>query len=210
MNKQTQGLFITVEGIDGTGKSSLCKNVKETLSSKYSVVLTKEPGGTQLGKGLRATLLQKDVAMCDKAEFLLFATDRAQHFHQIIEPNVQAGALVISDRCADSSLVYQGYGRGLNIEMIKTVNNWAMNGRQPDLVIYLKLSAKVAYERMAARNVPLNSFEQETAFMEKLTAGFDTLVAPRDNVITLDAQVSQEELTAQAVAAIEKLIEKKA
>jgi dTMP kinase len=209
MKKIPSGLLVVIEGIDGTGKSSLCKNIQAELSAIYQVVLTKEPGGTPLGKGLRTTLLQKDVPVCDKAEFLLFATDRAQHFNEVITPQLEAGALILSDRGADSSLVYQGHGRQLGTQMIQMINTWAMNNKEPDLVIYLKLPAKIAYERMEARNIPLNSFEQETSFMEKLTEGFDTLVAPRNNVLTLDAQLSQEELTDQAIAAIKKLIEKK-
>jgi len=207
MEKLQKGLLITAEGIDGSGKSVLCKGLEQELSQSYEVLLTKEPGDTPLGKGLRTTLLQKDVPVCDKAEFLLFATDRAQHFCQVVLPALSKNKIVISDRMADSSLVYQGYGRNLDLEMLTTINEWAMNNRQPDLVFYLKIDAQKAYQRMAERNVPLNSFEKEVAFMHKLSEGFDTLVAPRKNVITLDALQSPETLVNQAVAALKNVIE---
>lgn len=208
MKKIQNGLLIAIEGIDGSGKSSLCRNLETALKASYNVILTKEPGGTALGKGLRKTLLQKNVPVCTKAEFLLFATDRAQHSAQIILPNLNEGAIVISDRMADSSVVYQGYGRQLDIEMLKTINKWAMNEREPDLVLYLRLPAKVAYKRMDNRNQPLNSFEKEVEFMHRLTDGFDSLVSPRDNVVTLDAELEPEALTTLALKAIEKKIKK--
>ena len=209
MKKIQNGLLVTVEGIDGTGKSSLCANLGKALLQNYSVVVTKEPGATPLGKGLRTTLLQKDVPVCDKAEFLLFATDRAQHSCQVVLPNLAQGAIVISDRMADSSLVYQGYGRNLDIDMVNTINKWAMNDRQPDLVLYLRLPANVAYQRMKERDIPLNSFEKEAEFMHRLTEGFDTLVAPRDTVVTLDAQLPQKELTQKALEAVLKIVKEK-
>lgn len=207
MKKIQNGFLVAVEGIDGSGKSSLCKNLEAALQQDYSVLLTKEPGGTPLGKGLRKTLLQKDVPVCDKAEFLLFATDRAQHMNQIVGPHLQQGGLVISDRMGDSSVVYQGYGRNLDITTIQTINLWAMNDRQPDLVLYLRITADQAYQRMHKRNEPLNSFEKEIEFMNRLTQGFDELVAPRNTTVTLDATLDLETLTQQAVKALKERID---
>lgn len=208
MKKQQNGFLIAVEGIDGSGKSSLCNQLKEKLSLEFSVILTKEPGGTPLGKGLRETLLRKDVPVCAKAEFLLFATDRAQHFDQVIIPALEKNTVVISDRMADSSLVYQGYGRSLDTTTLSIINDWAMNSIQPDLVIYLKISPEKAYERMAKRNIPLNSFEKEIAFMHKLEKGFDELFAQRDTVLTLDATESIATLTEKALEHIKKCMRK--
>jgi dTMP kinase len=199
MKKIPHGFLIALEGIDGTGKTTLCAALKKKLSETYNIITTKEPGATELGKQLRHTLLHKEVPVCDKAEFLLFATDRAQHFNQIVLPHLQEGGIVISDRMADSSLVYQGHGRSLDINTLQMINHWAMNGRHPDLVIYLQLPAAIAYERMKTRNIPLNAIEQETALMHRLTKGFDTIVASRDNVVTLDAQMSKEQLAQQAL-----------
>lgn len=200
------GLLISFEGIDGCGKSTLATLIKQTLSEQCETVLTKEPGATELGRKLRQTLLQKDVPICEKAEFLLFATDRAQHFAQFIIPKLSQGFIILSDRMADSSLVYQGYGRNLGTETISLINQWAMNNRQPDIVFYLQIDAQTAYQRMQKRGVPLNSFEQEKSFMEKLVTGFDTLVAPRKHVYTLNAHQKPELLVQEALAIIHKKI----
>jgi len=206
MKTLKNGLLIAVEGIDGAGKSVLCTHLKDRLASSYEIVMTKEPGGTVLGKGLRETLLAKDVPVCEKAEFLLFATDRAQHFEQVVLPALKEGKVVISDRMADSSLVYQAYGRGLDAGIINTVNNWVMNNRQPDLVFYLKITPEEAYKRIHRRNMPLTSFEREITFMHKIANGFDALVAPRKNVVTLDALLSPDVIINTALEAIDTLV----
>ncbi|NBP01506.1 MAG: dTMP kinase [Proteobacteria bacterium] len=206
MKTITNGFLIALEGIDGTGKTTLCAALAQAFSTNYKLITTKEPGATELGKLLRHTLLYKELPVCDKAEFLLFATDRAQHFNQIVLPHLQAGGIVISDRMADSSLVYQGYGRSLDINTLQMINHWAMNGRNPDLVLYLQLPAAVAYERMKTRNIPLNAIEQETALMHRLTKGFDSLFASRDNVVTLDAQMSKKELAEHAITIVTEKI----
>ena len=201
------GLLISIEGIDGSGKSSLAKGLEFNLIKKeFSVVLTKEPGGTELGKTLRSKLLTKDVPVSIKTEHLLFATDRSQHSDQIIMPALQKGSIVISDRMGDSSLVYQGYGRGLDIEMLTTINNWAMNNRQPDIVFYLKISADEAYKRIEKRNEALTSFEKETEFMHTLEKGFDDIFVGRSNVITLDALQPKEILVKAGLSYIRQWI----
>ena len=132
------GLLITIEGIDGSGKSTLAKNLTTYLQREYETVLTKEPGGSALGKQLRTLLQTQPVPITPLAEYLLFAADRAQHFHEVIIPNLKKGRIIISDRMADSSIVYQGYGRGLDREKIKYVNQWAMQGVQPDITFYVQ------------------------------------------------------------------------
>lgn len=206
MEKIQNGLLIAIEGIDGTGKSTLAKGLEASLSDRYATVVTKEPGGTALGKGLRNVLLQKDVPICDKAEFLLFATDRAQHFDQIVLPSLAEGKIVISDRMNDSSIVYQGHGRNLDLEIIGNINRWVMNGREPDIVFYLRLPIDVAYERMKQRGVPLNSFEQEKGFLTSLNEGFERLIAPRKNVVTLNAELSPVQLVQKALEVIQRRI----
>src|SRR5690606_13070752 len=126
----------------------------------YETILTKEPGDSPLGKTLRAILQEKKVSVCPKAEFLLFAADRAQHFDEVVMPALQQNKIVISDRLADSSLVYQGYGRGLDKTLIEQVNTWAMNNIKPDLTLYITLPPAVAAARLAQR-ASLSSFEKE-------------------------------------------------
>jgi dTMP kinase len=206
----SHGLLITLEGIDGSGKSTLAQAMKDALTNQnIPTFLTREPGGSELGKRLRSMLQERSVALCPKAEFLLFAADRAQHFHDVIVPNLQNGMVVISDRMADSSLVYQGFGRGLDLQFIQTVNAWAMNNIKPNLTIYLKISPAQARERLALRSPHLTAFEKDVDDLrEKLVHGFETIFAKRDNVITLDALQSVEELANQATDVIIPLLKR--
>lgn len=200
----TRGILISIEGIDGSGKSTLARSLHHTLSAQgVENLLTKEPGGSQLGRYLRTLLQEKTVPVCPTAEFLLFAADRAQHFHDVIVPNLCQNKLVISDRMADSSVVYQGYGRGLDIEMITSVNTWAMKGIKPDLTLYVQLPLTVAYERIKQRNEKLTSFEQEKqSFMERLIKGFDKLLKDKEHVILLDGTLDPQQLVEKASAQI--------
>lgn len=199
------GFLISIEGIDGSGKSSLAKNIYHKLSD-YSCVLTKEPGGTPLGEKIRSILLAKDAQMCPKAEYLLFAASRAEHFEELVIPKLNEGSIVISDRMGDSSVVYQGYARGLEIETIKSINAWAMNNVTPNITFYLKLSVKEALERIKKRNEELTVFEQEEIFIQKTLDAFEDLFKNQKNVIMLDAAQSPETLTQQAIEEIYKRI----
>lgn len=207
MNTPLHGMLITLEGIDGSGKSTLAQAMRDALTQRnIPVFLTREPGGSDLGKQLRSMLQERSVALCPKAEFLLFAADRAQHFHDVIIPNLQKGMIVISDRMADSSLVYQGFGRGLDLGFIETVNAWAMDGIKPNLTLYLRISPEQARKRLALRSPHLTAFEKDVDDLrERLVNGFETIFAKRDNIITLNALESVEQLTDKAVTALAPL-----
>ena len=139
-----------------------------------------------LGKQLRAIVQKQKIALQAKAEYLLFAADRAQHFTDIIFPHLKKNVLIVSDRMADSSLAYQGYGRGLPIEMIQTINAWVMLNIQPDLVIYVKIPVTTALKRIEKRKT-LTAFEQEQqSFMQQVSDGFDALYKDKTNVIIID------------------------
>ena len=210
MHKLQKGILIAIEGIDGSGKSSLAKNLyQEFLNQKYAVLLTKEPGGTPLGLQLRTIVQEKKVPVCAKAEFMLFAADRAQHFEQVIIPALDEGKIVISDRMSDSSLVYQGYGRGLDMNAINAVNNFVMNGIKPDITVYVKVPLAVATERIMKRNLALTSFEKEKEdFVSKLAHGFDQLYKNREDVIIVDGTQTQELITREATSKILSWIKK--
>lgn len=201
MKTLKKGILVAIEGIDGSGKSTLAHTLhQELLQHGYPALLTKEPGATPLGKELRSLVQEKKVSICAKAEFLLFATDRAQHFDEYIIPQLHAGKLIISDRMADSSIVYQGYGRGLDKSMIETINAWAMNGIKPDVTIFVQTTLVTAQNRIAKRNAALTSFEQEKEdFIKKLIDGFTTLYHTRNDVITIDGNQTQETVTKQAI-----------
>ena len=202
MNKK--GLLIALEGIDGAGKSLLAKNLLTSLEEKkLDVLLTKQPGGTVLGKKLRAILHEEKEHVSDLSEFLLFAADRAQHFKQIIIPALKQGKIIISDRLNDSSLAYQGYGRDLNKEKIKTVNSWAMQNIEPDLIFYIEIDTKTAHERIFKRNITLTSFEKEKAeFWEKTIDGYNQIFKDRKNVFYLDGTKTPEEIKKEALKII--------
>lgn len=212
MHTLKNGILIAIEGIDGSGKSSLAKNLyQELLNQKYAVLLTKEPGGTPLGLQLRTIVQEKKVAVCPKAEFMLFATDRAQHFNDVIIPALNEGEIIISDRMADSSLVYQGYGRGLDMEAINAVNSFVMNGIKPSVTIYVKVPLSVATERIMKRNIALTSFEKEKEdFVAKLAYGFDQLYKNRDDVIIVDGNQTQEQVLQETLAKLLPWIKKQA
>lgn len=205
-NILNKGILITIEGIDGCGKSSLCKSLFENLSKKYNCILTKEPGGSELGKSLREILQNKKV--CTLSEYLLFAADRAQHFNELVIPELQENKIVISDRMADSSLAYQGYARGLDINFIEQINNLTMQSIKPDLTLYLEVDLETAQKRINSRNLKLTVMEQEKVdFMEKVKNAFDTIFKNRNNVNIIDATQVPEKVLIDSVNAVEKWIQ---
>ena len=211
MNQLKQGILIAVEGIDGSGKSTLALNLYHQLRTLYQpIVLTKEPGDSKLGLQLRTLLQEKPVPICPKAEYLLFAADRAQHIAETVMPALKNKSIVISDRMADSSLVYQGFGRGLDLSIIDTINQWAMNNIKPDIVLYLAIPLEIALERIRVRKKPLTSFEQEqVGFTQKLLTGFDVIFKERKEVVYLDGTQSPETVTQKALTYVEQCINTK-
>ena len=181
------GILITFEGIDGSGKSSVARSLCDALKKEFAVVLTREPGATELGKQLRTILQKRTFDLDAKAEYLLFAADRVQHMQEIVLPALRDNKVVISDRMADSSFAYQGYGRGVDPGMITQINRWAMQEREPDLTIYLELDYEQACERLAKRNERATVFERERAdFFERVQQGFEVAFKGR-TIIRIDA-----------------------
>lgn len=204
-----KGLFIALEGIDGSGKSLLARNLTKKLTKEgIQTLLTKEPGGSPLGTMIRSMLQDRPITITDKAEYLLFAADRAQHMEEIIISHLDKGYWVISDRSADSSVVYQGYGRGLSIDMIKSVNAWTMNNIEPNLILYVDIDIDTAFERITKRNERLTAFEKEKKeFFKRVQHGYETLYANKKNVVRLDGSLSPEELIQAAYHAIQVKVE---
>lgn len=200
----SQGKLIAFEGIDGSGKSSLVANVSNYFKEiTLSHITTKEPGGSELGKYLRNLLHDRPLTITSKAEYLLFAADRAQHFAEVIKPALEQKKLILSDRFADSSLVYQGYARGLDHDTIRLINAWATEGYKPDLTVYIHIDIDTALTRIKKRSEKLTSFEQETrSFYEKLIIGYTELYKNRQDVLTLDGKKTQNDITQETITKI--------
>lgn len=195
-----KGLLITLEGIDGSGKSSTAQALTTALSSLYTVMCTREPGATPLGTSIRELVHHATTPLCPRAEFLLFAADRAQHSRDVVQPYLAQGYLVISDRMADSSVAYQGYGRGLDTAFIKMVNEWALQGVKPDLTLYLRIEYPVAQQRIERRAERKTSLEQEQAsFFKRVSDGFDVLFKEQPHVRIIDASQPQATVHAEAL-----------
>ena len=153
------GKFITLEGIDGAGKSTHLGWLQDWLRERaIEHVLTREPGGTPLGEKLRELLLHHDMHL--ETETLLMFAGRREHIAEVILPALQAGSWVVSDRFTDATFAYQGGGRGLGIERIEVLEHWVQNGLQPDLTLLFDVPLEVSRERLAKTRV-LDRFEQE-------------------------------------------------
>jgi len=205
----TQGILIAIEGIDGAGKTTLIKIVNTLLREEgFSTIITKEPGDTPVGKQIREILINQTTPMNYCTEYLLFAADRAQHFVEVIIPALQENKIVISDRLADSSLAYQGYGRHLSLEMIRTINAWAMNGRTPDITIFVHIPVKTALERCRKRSALIDAFEHE-ALLNDVAHGFEDIYKNRTDVFIVDGTKPREERSREVYTIIKQWIEDK-
>ncbi|HAU30219.1 MAG: Thymidylate kinase [candidate division TM6 bacterium GW2011_GWF2_43_17] len=178
MNRFSKGFLLVLEGLDGAGKTTTSNLLTTKLRQKgFKVLQTKEPGDSCIGSTLRTLVNTTKENLEPLAEYLLFAADRAQHVQEIVRPALERGEIVISDRMADSSLAYQGYGRGLCSERIALVNAWALGSIRPNLTVYLKLTTEEALMRITKRNEQRTRFEEQNAFLERVKSGFDTLFA---------------------------------
>lgn len=172
-------LFITIEGPDGSGKSTQIQLLEEALvRAGYSVTRTREPGGTPIGEQIRNVLHDLgNAAMLPATEILLYSAARAQHVGELIRPALEAGRIVLSDRFAESTLAYQGYGRGLDLKALRRITEFATGGLRPDLVIYLDLDVEVGLARKhrdwaAGRGEWNRMDEQELAFHRRVREGY--------------------------------------
>jgi len=209
MSPLTKGILIAIEGIDGSGKSTLAHNLSLALHEQgYNTLLTKEPGASELGKEIRTIIQAQTIPLTHRAEYLLFAADRAQHFAELIIPALEQKKLIISDRMCDSSLAYQGYGNGLDLEMIRIINSWTMQNIVPDITIFVRVPVEIALERAKKRG-SLSAYEQRTDFLHRVANGFEELYKNRNDVIIVNGMESPENLTTQVCTAIEQWLHTK-
>jgi dTMP kinase len=199
------GKLIVFEGVEGCGKTSqiqLCSEWLESLG--VSVVVTREPGGTELGLHLRRLLLEKSEGkpfgsaqgkpVAEVTELLLYAADRSQHVEQELKPNLAVGKYILCDRYTDSTIAYQGYGRGLSMSLINQLNNIATGGLESDLTIWLDVDVEVGLSRKLSDKVGLDRIEQETiAFHRRVQQGYAHLAASYPSrIVRVDGSLSKE------------------
>lgn len=190
------GKLIVFEGVEGCGKTTqiqLCSQWLESLN--ISVVLTREPGGTELGKDLRRLLLEKspNKPVGEVTELLLYAADRAQHIEEELKPNLATGKYILCDRYTDSTIAYQGYGRGLNMSIINQLNQIATGGLESDLTIWLDVDVEVGLSRKRGQ-ATLDRIEQETiAFHRRVQQGYTELAGSYPSrIMRVDGTSSQD------------------
>ncbi|WP_027369657.1 dTMP kinase [Desulfovermiculus halophilus] len=206
-------MLITFEGIEGCGKSTQAVRVREWLQSMgRSVLLSREPGGTAVGRTLRSLLLDaQNNHLCSRTELFLYLADRAQHVHEIIKPGLEAGSVVLVDRFADSTLVYQGFGRGLDLHMVQGLNELAVDRVTPDLTLVLDLSPETGLQRARSRNGEQGTdqsegrFEAESlAFHSRIREGYLELASrDRERIVVVNGAGTEDEVYAQVQKEIE-------
>lgn len=204
-------MFITFEGPEGSGKTTQIELLSSYLEGKgYPVLATREPGGTSIGEQIRAILLDPQNAdMLPASEALLFSAARAQIVNQVIQPHLEQGGVVLCDRYADSTLAYQGYGHGLELEMLHAITALATEGLKPDLTIYLDVDIEEGLRRkLAAHKAEQSEWNrldrQETAFHRRVREGYLQMAAREpDRWLVIDATQPLEAIQALIRARVE-------
>ena len=201
-----RGKFITVEGIEGVGKSTNIDFLSSLIEAKgLSVVRTREPGGTPIAERIRALLLEHgEETMTDIAELLLFFAARSLHIHNAIKPALQTGQWVVCDRFTDASRAYQGSGRGFNQDTINTLADWVQEGLQPDLTILLDAPAEIGMDRAGRRGAADRLEIEKTEFYARVREGYLALAESEpERFAIIDASQTLDDVQ---VAISEKLV----
>ncbi|MBR3031731.1 MAG: dTMP kinase [Clostridiales bacterium] len=206
-----KGLFITFEGIDGCGKTTQIDMLSKDLEKEgIPYVLIREPGGTMIGEKIRTILLDKaNSGMDERTELLLYEAARAQIVKERIKPELEDGKVVICDRFYDSTIAYQGYARGLDLEEIDFLNNWSAAGIKPDITFLLDLDEKTAYERRHGRSDEEDRLEAEgLLFMKKVRDGYLSRSREDKRFLVLDALKTPDEIYQQIRKAVWEVVKK--
>jgi dTMP kinase len=206
------GAFITFEGADGTGKSTQLARLAGRLAARgVAHVVTREPGGTSAGVAIRSLVLEHRMpALVPDAELLLYAADRAQHVKEIILPAIANGLPVLCDRFVDATVAYQGYGRGLDLELIAELNRIATGGLRPDATLLFDLDVEVAAERLSARagrEAPTRFDLEAREFHQRVREGYLTIARERpDRIRVVDASGTEDEVTARVASIVDEIL----
>ena len=209
-----QGIFISLEGDDGAGKTTAARNIKNELEKMgLEVVYTREPGGSPIAEQIRQILLDPaNKAMDAKTEAVLYAASRNQHVKDTILPALQEGKIVLCDRFLDSSIAYQGYGRKLGADRIEHLNDFVLEGLRPDLTLFFEVSDETGHKRMVSRG-DMNRLDQESRqFHEDVRQGFRKIKsnpANTERIHVVNAEGSVEEVLEQSMKIICEYIKSK-
>ncbi|MGL5206338.1 MAG: dTMP kinase [Acidaminococcaceae bacterium] len=205
-----RGLFITFEGADGTGKTTQIAKVASWLRGQgHEVVCTREPGGTKTAERIRELVLDAEIAISDKTETLLYLAARADHIAQLIYPSLQSGKIVLCDRFSDSTFVYQGSGRGVEVQTLKMLDDFATSNLHPDLTILLDGEPEELAIRRKVRGV-VDRFELEgLAFQKKIREAFLSLAASEPiRIHVVDALQAEEKVLSEILLCLQPLLTK--
>lgn len=201
------GLFLTVEGPDGAGKTTQIELLRDYLSDKgYDIIVCREPGGTPISEAVRNIILNKEFTeMGHMTELLLYAAARAQLIEEVIRPALKEGKIVICDRFVESSAVYQGIARGMGIDLVYEVNQFAIGDTMPDLTIMIDLDAEAGISRKK-KQAELDRMESETIdFHKKVVEGYRQLASLYpERIYTVDGNLSIEEIHQQIISQVNK------
>lgn len=210
------GQFVTLEGVDGSGKSTVLSHLGQALAAQgYPVILTREPGGTDIGRAIRAVLLDvESTGMSPLCEAMLYAADRAQHISEVIQPALEAGNLVLCDRFTDSTIAYQSFGRGLERAWVEQLCEVAADGLVPDKTLLLDLPVEEGFRRLAHRRATQDEgrrearLDEETiAFHRRVYAGYRALAeASPDRFVIVDASRPVEEVVRACLEVLAPLL----
>lgn len=209
-----RGIFITMEGPEGAGKTTILKRLGETLKQEgYSVVLTREPGGIPISEQIREVILNKEnTAMDSRTEALLYAAARRQHLVEKIVPALEKGMIVLCDRFIDSSLAYQGYARGLDMDEIYSINKFAIGDFMPDVTFYFDIDPAEGLKRISANNHrEVNRLDlEELHFHEKVREGYQMVMDTwKDRFVRIDASQTLEMVFEQTKSSIFKILKER-
>ena len=202
--------FITVEGIEGAGKTSCLDLLEQRIRRRgHEVLVTREPGGTPLGEDLRQLLLgHRHDGMADDTELLLMFAARAEHLHAKIEPALVAGSWVLCDRFTDATYAYQGYGRGIDLQRIAALETWVQGERRPDLTLLLDLPVEVGLQRAGRRSTPDRFERQALTFFDRVRQGYLSLAAAAPGRFrVVDAAQSLDQVSRQVTATIDAFLD---
>ena len=206
-----RGIFITMEGPEGAGKTTILKMLGETLKQEgYSVVLTREPGGIPISEQIREVILNKEnTAMDSRTEALLYAAARRQHLVEKIIPALEKGMIVLCDRFIDSSLAYQGHARGLDMDEIYSINKFAIGDFMPDVTFYFDIDPAEGLKRISANNNrEVNRLDlEELHFHEKVREGYQLVMERwKERFVRIDASQPLDVVFEQTKTSITKIL----